>query len=136
MVLAKEFDSNNVQELNQNILKSEYLGCKDCACEDEAFRNRVQKMKDNPATIIPEGGLNPYKVYMLWKQHRDLLPQYWQDIDCPRPNDQQLSKVKKEKIMREDNNSRIKKMKKERAKQRTAEKMSSDFAEEDEGHSV
>ena len=73
---------------------------------------------------------------MLWKQHRDLLPPYWQDIACLRPSDQQLSKVKKENIMREDNNSRIKKMKEEQSKQHTAEKMSSDFAEEDEGHSV
>jgi len=93
-------------------------------------------MKDNPATIIPEGGLNPYKVYMLWKQHRDLLPLYWQDIACPKPSDQQLSKVKKEKIMREDNNTKIKKMKKERSRQRSAEKMTSAFQEEYEGHSV
>jgi len=97
--------------LNQNILKSEYLGCKDFTCEEEAFRISREKMKSNPATIIPEGGLNPHKVHRLWKQHQDLLPQYWQDIACPKPSDQPLLKVKKEKIMREDNNTKIKKWK-------------------------
>ena len=56
MVSVKDFDSDNVQVLNQNILKSEYLGCKDFTCEEEAFRNRREKMKSNPGTIIPEGG--------------------------------------------------------------------------------
>ena len=136
MVSAKEFDSDNAQVLNQNILKSDYLGCKDFKCEEEAFKNRAQKMKDNPAPIIPEAGLNPYKVYMLWKQHRDLLPVFWQDKTCPAPTTQQLSKVKREKVMREERNTEIKKMKREKTKERQAQRMSSDFQDEDDGHSV
>ena len=68
---------------------------------------RVQKMKDNPAIVIPEGGLNPYKVYMLWKSHRDILPQFWQDKTCPKPTKHQLPKVKREKVMREVRNTEI-----------------------------
>ena len=46
---------------------------------------------------------------MLWKQHRDLLPVFWQDKTCPAPTTQQLSKVKKEKVMRDERNTEIKK---------------------------
>jgi len=93
-----------------------YLGFDEQVDGSVAFKNRVQKMKENPPDVIPEGGLNPYKVAQLFKNHRSLIPNQWRDITCPEPTEVQLAKVDLEKAMREESRTQIKKMKKDEKK--------------------
>ena len=101
MVSLKEFDGDDALQKTENIVPTKGI----------SFASRIQKMKDNPPAVIAESGLNVYKIVMLYKNHRPLLPQAWQDITAPVPTPQQLASVDKEKKIRNEKNLEIKDMK-------------------------
>jgi len=112
-VTCKEYDAEDVELVREDMVKQRYIGFDEHSDASVAFKSRVQKMKDNPPDAIPEGGLNPYKVAELYKNHRKLIPEAWRDITCPKPTKEQLGKVDQEKAMREESKVQIKKMKKD-----------------------
>jgi hypothetical protein len=60
--------------------------------------------------IVP--GINPYKLVELYKKIRLVVPEdYWEDEFYVKPANKVLKKCKEEKVIRKDNQAKVKAMK-------------------------
>ena len=108
IIRVQEYDADDALKMNQKMI---------LASDENTFDERADEMKDNPPVVIDEKGLNVYKIFMLWKNHRDLLTEFWQDKVAPKPTPNQLSIVVKEQQVRKEKNEQIKSVKARAAKQ-------------------
>jgi hypothetical protein len=81
-----------------------------------AFENRVQDMKNTPKTALPLPGIPDYKMMQLYKNYRELLPEEYRDVTCPKPSDAIFISEKEDQKLRRT----AKKQKKEEKKDAAA----------------
>ena len=113
IVNVREFDSDEAHSYEQKAFKQGFYGRDRFSTLSEAIAERINLMKEEDAKIevFAEKGLNPYKVFTIWKHQSDLTPEPWKSITCQKPTNEEMEAVTTEKSLRTVAKTKIRKAK-------------------------
>ncbi len=79
---------------------------------------QVEELAQRELTQLEFEGINPYKVYELFKQYRPYVPvEYQSDLIYAEPSPEQMAKAKAEKVDQKEFRAMLKKKKYDKTKE-------------------